>query len=108
MHYQRYGEQYRERAKIRRAKIKKILQTKMLEYLHDKSCQFCGENDPRVLDFDHIDPKQKSIGIARAITNGIDWDRILKEIQKCRILCANCHRKHTAEQQGWYRVLPEN
>jgi hypothetical protein len=102
-HYLKYGNAYRLRARTRRAAIKKALQTKMTEYLSDKSCTLCGESDRRVLDFDHIEPSLKSFGIAQGITNGLTWERLLLEIDKCRILCANCHRKHTATQRGWYK-----
>lgn len=104
-HYKKYGDQYRERAKKRRAVIKKDLQVKMSAYLADKSCVICGESDIRVLDFDHIEPSTKAIGISKAITNGMAWEIILEEINKCRILCANCHRKHTAIQSNWYRKV---
>ena len=103
-HYLKYGDIYRERARVRRARIKKELQAKMMQYLGDKSCESCGEADARVLEFDHINPSEKSFNIARGITHGLAWEAILDEIKKCRILCANCHRKHTAEQQGWYRL----
>lgn len=104
-HYRKYGDQYRERAKIRRAKIKENLHLQILQYLSGKSCELCSENDIRVLDFDHLDPSTKSFTIARGITNGLNWDEILLEIKKCRILCANCHRKHTATQNGSYKLL---
>ncbi|CAN5395781.1 hypothetical protein BH10PAT3_BH10PAT3_3910 [soil metagenome] len=76
----------------------------MLDYLQDKSCVECGINDVRVLDFDHIDPTTKSFGIAKGIHNIISWPNILKEIEKCQILCANCHRIRTSEQNNWYKV----
>jgi hypothetical protein len=98
-HYRKYGDQYRERAKIKTA-----LHVKMLDYLSDKSCTQCGESDLRVLDFDHIDPTTKSFSIARGLTNCLEWEAIFMEIQKCRILCANCHRKHTATQNNSYRL----
>lgn len=107
-HYLKYGDKYRQRARLRRAEIKKILQVKMMAYLQDKSCEICGEGDPRVLDFDHLTPAEKSFGVARAITTGLNWALILNEIDKCRILCANCHRKHTAMQQSWYRSVNYN
>lgn len=103
-HYRKYGDQYRERAKKRRAMIKRDLQIQMLEYLQDKSCEQCGENDLRVLDFDHLDPTLKSFSVARGLTNGYSWGRILAEINKCRILCANCHHKHTTTQNGSYKL----
>jgi hypothetical protein len=102
-HYSKYGDLYRARARERHAQLRQELRKNMIHYLSGKSCEICGEDDPRTLDFDHIDPAQKSFGIARAIANCFAWTIILAEIEKCRILCANCHRKHTATQQGWYR-----
>jgi len=103
MHYLKYGDKYRERARIRRARIKKELRLKISDYLRYKSCERCGENDLIVLDFDHIDPRNKTSSIARMLTNGLEWELIMSEISKCRILCANCHRRVTASQQGWYK-----
>lgn len=103
-HYKKYGDAYRERAKIRRATVKKGLQAHMLLYLKDHPCTICGEDDVRTLEFDHLEPALKSFGIAKAITDGRKWADILIEIEKCRVLCANCHKKHTALQNNWYKV----
>ena len=53
------------------------------------SCVNCGENDFRVLDWSHIldDSKEKPVGAY------LSWKRLLKEIELCEFLCANCHRK---------------
>ena len=102
-HYAKYKEAYKLRAKIRRTDIKKNLQMHMLDYLTDKYCIVCGEDDKRTLEFDHVDPSQKSFGIAKGITDGKGWKIILDEIGKCRILCANCHKKHTSSQNRWYK-----
>ena len=102
-HYAKYGDQYRTRAKIRKTALKKDYQAGIASYLEDKSCEKCGINDIRVLDFDHIAPDQKSFSIARGINNGWSWEVIMQEIKKCRILCANCHRIVTAEQQNSYK-----
>lgn len=102
-HYLKYGELYRRRAKARREMVRKDLQTKLLDYLSDKCCAVCGESDPVVLEFDHINPQQKSFGIARAISDGVKWSVILAEIQKCQVLCANCHKRKTAREFGWYQ-----
>lgn len=103
-HYAKYADLYRSRARARRALIRSELHDAMASYLRDKACTVCGENDIRVLDFDHINPSEKSIGVARAMTNGYKWKDIVAEINKCQILCANCHRKRTAENRGWYRI----
>jgi len=65
----------------------------VLQYLSDKSCSQCPENHIAALDFHHRDPNQKEQSIARLSRNGISLDRIKKEIEKCDILCSNCHRK---------------
>lgn len=106
VHYEKYGDAYRQRARDRKAKLKKERREQLLEYLYGKSCEHCGNDDVRVLEFDHIDPSLKSFGIARAIGDVRKWDDILQEIQKCRILCANCHRIVTAEQQNWRKMAP--
>ncbi len=82
-------------------KNKKI---KLYEYLLENPCVVCGENDPIVLEFDHIDPKTKTKNISWAITKW-SWKRVLKEIEKCQVLCANCHKRKTAKQQKWYEFM---
>lgn len=76
---------------------------KLYALLSESRCENCGESDPVVLEFDHIlqDGKRKAI----AEMMSCSWKTILGEIQKCRILCSNCHRRHTAKQMGWYSFL---
>lgn len=104
-HYRKYGNQYRERAKIRRAAVRQDLQAHFIAYMRGKSCAHCGENDMRVLEFDHIDPSTKRMGIARAMTHGKSWAFIRAEMDLCQILCANCHKKRTAAQYGWFKAV---
>lgn len=56
------------------------------------SCVYCGESNPLVIDFDHIDPSTKKGVPAQMITNGTSWARVEEEIAKCQPVCANCHR----------------
>lgn len=102
-HYHKYGSKYREHAIERNRKIKNNLRAHMLDYLRDKSCANCGMNDARVLEFDHIVPAKKSFSIARAMASTFSWERIMNEITKCQILCANCHKIKTAQEGSWYR-----
>lgn len=77
---------------------------KLTEYMKDKSCSICGESHRACLQFHHIDDKQKEFTVADAVRGAISWKKILNEINKCDILCANCHAKETAIQQGWYKI----
>jgi 5-methylcytosine-specific restriction endonuclease McrA len=103
-HYETYKARYRERAKIRRTMLRTEFRTNMLKYLDKKSCELCGETDIRTFEFDHIIPAEKSFSISQAVSLGHSWGDVTEEMKKCRILCANCHKKQTAEQVGWYKV----
>ena len=62
----------------------------------------CGETDPVVLEFDHVGKKAFSIGHA---LKSYKWQRILDEIEQCEVVCANCHRKRTAQRGGHLRLM---
>ena len=72
---------------------RKKLQEKMYDYLSNQSCVDCGNNDVRVLEFDHI--KNKNHSISEMLHGGFSWRNILVEIAKCEVRCANCHRIKT-------------
>ena len=55
-------------------------------------CSGCGEDDPVALDFHHI-LDEKEFGISKMVGDGYSKERIRKELEKCKVLCANCHRK---------------
>lgn len=57
-------------------------------------CAICGEDHPAVLDFHHVDGAMKSFSINTAVKNGTAKARVIAEIEKCVVLCSNCHRKH--------------
>jgi hypothetical protein len=103
-HYEKYGEVYRKRARAYRDKIKSEYRTMILSYMSDKSCVGCGESDIVVLELDHIDPTTKLFSVSQAVKLGYRGDAILDEIKKCQVLCANCHKRKTAKQFGWYKA----
>ena len=70
----------------------------LAEYKQELGCAICGYNShPAALTFDHIDPNGKVNNIANYGT--LSWEKLLTEITKCRVLCANCHFIHTSTQQ---------
>lgn len=66
---------------------------KLMELKSTLKCQLCLEDEPRCLDFHHLDPTTKKFDIARGVRDRLSWKSVLKEIEKCVVLCANCHRK---------------
>ena len=76
------AKEYKQEVKERFNKIKQEL-----------SCEICGESCLCCLDFHHKDPTQKELNLAQAVNIGWSIERIKKEIAKCTVLCANCHRK---------------
>jgi len=68
-----------------------------LEYKQCHPCEECGVTDHRCLEFHHINGRGKE-DIPVSQLSHRNQKRVLKEIQKCQILCANCHRiKHYKE-----------
>jgi hypothetical protein len=58
-------------------------------------CCDCGQTFPQCcMDFDHRDPRTKLARVPALIANS-GWARILAEVDKCDIVCANCHRLRT-------------
>lgn len=76
--------------RIRRNIIKSIIQDKK-----QNPCTDCGECFPSIcMDFDHTRGK-KSFEISKAYRLANTPNRLLEEIQKCDLVCANCHRDRT-------------
>lgn len=86
---------------------RKRLKEKAVMYKGGK-CEICGySRDISAMEFHHIDPSTKSFGLSmRGITRS--WEKVLIELDKCIMICANCHREvHSgltqlpSENLGW-------
>lgn len=73
----------------------------IFEYLLSHPCEKCWENRPVCLEFHH--QWDKEIDISKAY----DWSiqHIQKEIEKCQVLCSNCHKIVTSKEQWRYSFL---
>lgn len=88
-YYQKNKKDYINRAKKAQTRLRKWF----AEYKAKLVCEFCGESHVACLDFHHINSKEKLYPISILVARGYNKEKILVEIEKCKVLCANCHRK---------------
>ncbi len=88
-HYARNKEKVKEWNKARRLVTWKFYQ----EIKDAASCVNCGETTNVCLDFHHLDPATKFMEVATMVGVGYQISRVAAEIEKCIVLCSNCHRK---------------
>jgi hypothetical protein len=106
LHYKRNKKYYIEKAYKWKTERKKENIQKILTYFKAHPCVDCGEDDPLVLEFDHF--RDKKYEVADLLNRrGTKWKIIHEEITKCKVRCANCHRRKTLKQQNAlrYRLL---
>lgn len=87
-YYTKNKEYYKNKAKVRTEKCVEEFK----EYKKNLKCSQCGESNPACLDFHHLDPSVKEKEVSLLIRNG-NFDFLHREINKCIVLCSNCHRK---------------
>ena len=90
--YDKQAQFQKNKERHRKKKVKSI------EYLGGR-CIHCdvaydGANAP-IFDFHHVDPKEKELPPATALA--YSWERLKTELDKCILLCSNCHRIHHHE-----------
>jgi len=87
-----------------KSKYKAKRDTKKLDLIIEKggACEICGYTSEivAVFDFHHLDPKVKGKGVAQLLSGPMD--NCGKELEKCILLCANCHRElhHLADEES--------
>jgi protein-arginine kinase activator protein McsA len=95
-HKSRHNAQIRARSLRVRAEITEWLR----EYLCQHPCADCGEDDPVVLEFDHLRDKIRNVS---GLVRRDNLSAVQREVEKCEVVCANCHRRRTYERQGSVR-----
>lgn len=88
-HYRQNKEKY-----IKKARDYTNIVRLFIQEAKSRPCKDCGKQYPYyVMDFDHLDSKQKSFSLARGSDFSIS--KIQSEIEKCEVVCSNCHRIRT-------------
>ena len=77
---------------------------RMVDALGGKCC-ICGYNKCyESLDFHHLDPIEKEMGLGAVRANPVAWEKIVEELRKCICVCSNCH----GEIHYGITQIPEN
>jgi hypothetical protein len=92
-HYQKYKQTYIDRARRQKARYAALI----LAYKQNHPCVDCDEADPVVLEFDHRPGEIKLFDVGEGIRKRLD--KVVAEIKKCDVRCANCHRRITAKRR---------
>lgn len=88
-----------------------ITKHQVYEHVKNRPCALCKQQfNPVVMDFYHVDG-QKHTAVSRMVKSTYSLREMLNEIQKCALLCANCHRLVTLTKTKYSLetiVLDEN
>lgn len=87
-HYLNNKQKYVKKASVatnKKREFWKLFKTKL-------QCIRCGENHPACLDFHHRDASKKRFNVSYAMIR-MNLKEVELEIEKCDVLCSNCHRK---------------
>jgi hypothetical protein len=88
VHYKKNKKYYKNKARKYDSKIKEWFN----DYRSKLKCEVCGEDHPSTFDFHHIYPSKKIENISVLVVNG-SLKKLQSELLKCKVFCANCHRK---------------
>jgi hypothetical protein len=94
-----WRQRHRDRLLEKRRKRQEEIKTWYRQYKTKIRCIRCGENDPACLQFHHRNRDEKKINIATYVFQAANLEKFIQELNKCDVLCANCHwREHWQER----------
>jgi hypothetical protein len=77
----------RANSKVRKLKREYVIRDK------EDGCSICGEKRHYCLDYHHVDRSTKDKAVSKLLVEGSGLQKLIEEIEKCILLCANCHRE---------------
>jgi hypothetical protein len=98
-HYEANKQKVKDRSKKRNREQRKKNKEYIAFVKSMLSCVDCGENNPVLLDFDHVRGEKRS-NVSDMGNQSYSIQTIQKEIDKCEPRCANCHRAVTHERRN--------
>ena len=87
----KYFQENKELINNRRRNWRQKRRNMFNDYKSNIGCFRCGEQHPACLEFHHLDPSEKDISIRTMVR--LKGENLSKELDKCILVCANCHRE---------------
>jgi hypothetical protein len=103
-HYLANKQRYVDQARVSKRRLRLERTKYLFAYFETHPCADCGESDPMVLEFDHLDADANAFDIGAGLPYR-SWSSVIEEIGKCEVVCANCHRRRTARRAGTIRAV---
>lgn len=101
--YEKNKERHKANVAARNAEIRTRARVFVKELKESTPCADCGNFFPHfVMDFDHLGEIDKEAIVSKLVGSGYDIPRIKREIEKCELVCANCHRIRTFTRNGMH------
>lgn len=102
-HRQEYHKDWYKNNKEKRLAQIKARKQGLKEWFNELKSELtcsCGESHIATITFHHDDPTEKEHDVAFMVVQGWSKNKILEEMEKCTVMCENCHRKlHWEERQ---------
>jgi hypothetical protein len=99
------GDLHRQQTRAARDRRRAEAREYVLDQLRSGSCLDCGRADPLVLEFDHVEGKTSDVG--KLVHEGYRLSRVKAEVERCEVVCVNCHRRRTAARAATWRTEPD-
>ena len=112
-HAKEYGkgwyQNHKQEVIDRKKKRQKEIWDWFRKYKSTLSCTDCGISHPALLQFHHRDRAEKSFTISNVISRATSVKQITNEMEKCDVVCVNCHAKRhwreTHETDSWLEII---
>lgn len=96
-----YYQNNKQRYRHSRDEHRRRLREEINEIKRTTPCTDCGNLFPaEVMDFDHLDPSTKIANVSQLVSKEGSRRRIREEIEKCEVVCSNCHRVRTHSRRN--------
>jgi len=100
LYRRRHAEEINQRDRSRKKEKREWIDN----YKKTKKCMTCGEDKFCCLVFHHNGSEEKDFTVAAAVSRGYGKKRIMAEMEKCDVLCSNCHLElHYKENNENYK-----